>query len=132
VSATKYKVKTANSKDDIYYIPYYTLKINHFYNEIYYTKTIIVQSIPKTGIRSLRNNKSNVEKYAVMQYVKTSPTKRAANWAHSRSNKDKYSYNFATNRKTSHYGKKNCSKLLWSAYKLKAKIDIDKNKGSGV
>src|SRR5699024_9513428 len=89
-------------------------------------------SIPKTGVRTLGYNKRNVEKYAVMQYVKTSQTKRAANWAHSRSNKDKYSYNFATNRKTSHYGKKNCSKLLCSAYKLKAKIDIDKIKGIGV
>ncbi len=133
-SSGKYKLKPAKRKGDIFYTPSSTLGIKHGHNGIYYTKTKIVESIPKTGVRTLGYNKRNVEKYAVMQYVKTSQTKRnkAANWAHSRSNKDKYSYNFATNRKTSHYGKKNCSKLLWSAYKLKAKIDIDKNKGSGV
>ncbi len=27
---------------------------------------------------------------------------------------------------------KNCSKLLWSAFKLKAGIDMDKDKGLGV
>lgn len=27
---------------------------------------------------------------------------------------------------------KNCSKLVWSAYILKADIDIDKDKGAGV
>lgn len=68
-----------------------------------------------------------------MQQVKVSQTKRnsAASWAKSRKG-DKYSYNFATNRFTAHYGAKNCSKHLWSAYKLKAKIDIDHNKGAGV
>jgi len=43
--------------------------------------------------------------------------------------KDGYSFNFATNRTTGHYGNKNCSKLIWSAFKFKAKIDINKNGG---
>lgn len=43
-----------------------------------------------------------------------------------------YSYNFATNRTTSCIGDKNCSKLVWCAFKEKAKIDIDKDGGLGV
>ncbi|WP_269775391.1 hypothetical protein [Bacillus siamensis] len=53
-------------------------------------------------------------------------------WGYSRVGKDGYSYNFATNRKSSHYGDKNCSKLLWSAFKLKAGIDMDKDKDKGL
>ncbi|WP_211271156.1 hypothetical protein [Brochothrix thermosphacta] len=68
-----------------------------------------------------------------MQDVKVSQKKctAAANWANSQVG-EKYSKNFATNRKTGKYGAKNCSKLVWSAYILKADIDIDKDKGAGV
>jgi hypothetical protein len=34
--------------------------------------------------------------------------------------------------KTGHVGAKNCSKLVWGAYLLKAGLDIDKNGGAGV
>lgn len=60
--------------------------------------------------------------------------KNDAAWrAKDRVGKDGYSYNFATNRNTTHYGAKNCSKLIWSAYKLNSGgLDLDKDGGAGV
>ncbi|WP_260489363.1 YiiX/YebB-like N1pC/P60 family cysteine hydrolase [Listeria booriae] len=131
-SGTK-KLTKANQRGDVFYTPSSTLGISHGHNGIYYTTDYIVESIPKSGVRKIHYTGRNVEKNAVMQSVKTSQANRnaAANWAHSRVG-DSYSYNFATNRATSTTGAKNCSKLVWSAYKLKANIDIDADKGAGV
>nr|WP_239541326.1 hypothetical protein [Pullulanibacillus pueri] len=131
-SGTKKLVKSRH-KGDVFYTPSSTLGIQHGHNGIYSTTNEIVESIPKKGVRVIKYNGRNVEKNAVMQEVSVSQSKRssAASWAKSRKG-DSYSYNFATNRLTGHYGAKNCAKLLWSAYKLKASIDIDHNKGAGV
>lgn len=56
----------------------------------------------------------------------------AAWWAKDRVGKDGYSYNFVTNRSTDHYGDKNCSKLIWSAYQINGGLDLDKDGGLGV
>ncbi|UTR13934.1 hypothetical protein MM221_15145 [Salipaludibacillus sp. LMS25] len=132
-SSGKKKLDPAVRKGDIFYTPSATLNIQHGHVGIYYTTERIVESVPKEGVRKIKFNKRDVEKNAVMQRVKTTKKKRnaAANWANSRIG-DSYSYNFATNRETSKKGAKNCSKLVWSAYKLKAGIDIDKNGGKGV
>ncbi len=39
---------------------------------------------------------------------------------------------FYTYRLLEKCGEKNCSKLVWSAYMVKAGVDIDRNKGLGV
>lgn len=127
------KLPPAARKGDIFYTPSSTLGIQHGHNGIYYTTTSIVESIPSTGVRYINYRDRNVEKNAVVQYVATTQANRnaAANWARSRTI-DSYSYNFATNRLTGHYGAKNCSKLLWSAFMLHANLDIDANGGAGV
>ncbi|GHC77360.1 hypothetical protein GCM10007079_14480 [Nocardiopsis terrae] len=126
-----HKLSAAKRKGDVFYTPN-TIKTGHV--GIFHTKDNIVESIPGTPVQKIHRNRRLVYNNAVMQYVKTTQTKRnsAANWANSRVGKDKYSANFATNRKTGHYGAKNCSKLVWSAYLLKAKLDVDANKGAGV
>ncbi|MGW5875485.1 hypothetical protein ACWFMI_02875 [Nocardiopsis terrae] len=125
------KLPAATRKGDVFYTPN-TIKTGHV--GIFHTKTHIVESIPGTKVQKIHHRNRLVHKSAVMQYVKTTQTKRnsAANWANSRVGKDKYSANFATNRKTGHTGAKNCSKLVWSAYLLKAKLDVDSDKGAGV
>ena len=123
----------ASRKGDIFYTPSATLGIQHGHNGIYYTTTSIVESLPSTGVRYINYRDRNVEQNAVVQYVNTSQNNRnaAADWAKGRTG-DSYSYNFATNRLTGHYGAKNCSKLLWSAFMLNGNIDIDANGGAGV
>ena len=69
---------------------------------------------------------------AELRHQEVLAEEEAAYWANSRLGKDKYSANFATNRKTGHTGAKNCSKLVWSAYLLKSGLDIDSDKGAGV
>lgn len=132
-SSGKYKLSKSKYVGDVFYTPSSTLGIPHGHNGIYVKKDRIVESIPKTGVRNIAYNGRNVEKNTVMQDVKVSQKKctAAANWANSQVG-EKYSKNFATNRKTGKYGAKNCSKLVWSAYILKADIDIDKDKGAGV
>ena len=100
-----------------------------------YNSQTIVESISSAGVRKISIKKKKVDnKGAVLKNVEISSSKRkaAAEWAYSRVGKDGYSTNFVTNRKTSYYGNKNCSKLVWSAYKLKAKIDLDDDGGTGV
>jgi uncharacterized protein YycO len=124
-----------SKKGNIYYTASYTGGVNHGHVGIYYTDKIIVESTPeKKGVKSIGYKDRKVWAGAVIQSVSTTTKKKqaAANWAYSRVGKDGYSYNFATNRLTGHYGDKNCSKLLWSSFILKAKIDVDKDKGTGV
>ncbi|GAA1082694.1 hypothetical protein [Nocardiopsis metallicus] len=125
------KLPAATRKGDLFYTPN-TIKTGHV--GIFHSKTYIVESIPGTKVQKIHHRNRLVYKNAVMQYVKTTQAKRdsAADWANSRVGKDKYSANFATNRKTGHTGAKNCSKLVWSAYLLKSGLDIDSDKGAGV
>ncbi|KIL19051.1 hypothetical protein [Bacillus safensis] len=128
------KIIGNSKKGNIYYTNADTWGLNHGHVGMYYKKTHIVESVPKLGVRSISAKKRKVEKGAVVKSVKVATKKKnaAVNWGKGRIKKDGYSYNFATNRTTGHYGSKNCSKLIWSAFKLKAKIDIDKNGGLGV
>lgn len=118
----------------IYYTPSQTAKVDHGHVGMILNSRYIVESIPSSGVRKIKAVNRRVDnKGAVLKNVNVSAVKRkaAANWALTQVGK-KYSNNFATNRKTSHYGAKNCSKLIWSAYKVKAKIDLDKDRGLGV
>ncbi|WP_281215415.1 hypothetical protein [Bacillus altitudinis] len=128
------KIIGNSKKGNIYYTNADTWGLNHGHVGMYYKKTHIVESVPKVGVRSISAKKRKVEKGAVVKSVKVATKKKnaAVDWGKGRIKKDGYSYNFATNRTTGHYGNKNCSKLIWSAFKLKAKIDIDKNGGLGV
>jgi uncharacterized protein YycO len=122
-------------KGQIYYTGSQTAYLNHGHVGMYYNAETVVESVPKVGVRNLHYLKRLVDKGdAQVKSVNTTTANRnaAADWANSRVGKDDYSYNFANNRNTSHTGDKNCAKLVWSAYKLKADLDLDKDKGSGV
>jgi uncharacterized protein YycO len=121
-------------KGNIFYSDSETGNINHGHVGIYYKENLIVESMPKEGVRQYVATKREVSPGAVIKSVNTSDKKRgaAADWAFSRVGKDGYSNNFATNRLTDHYGNKNCSKLVWSSFILKASLDVDKDEGAGV
>jgi uncharacterized protein YycO len=124
-----------SSKGNFYYTASYTAYLNHGHVGMYYSSGTIVESVPSTGVRTISTTNRLVDKgAAVVKSVTTTSTNKynAANWAYSRVGKDAYSYNFANNRNTSHYGDKNCSKLIWSAYKLNGSLDLDVDGGFGV
>jgi uncharacterized protein YycO len=123
-----------SEKGNVFYTDAYSSGVNHGHVGVYYTNKNIVESTSGVGVREIEAKSVKVYKGAVIQSVKTSEGKRraAADWAKSRVGKDGYSYNFANNRRTSHYGNKNCSKLVWSSFILQADLDVDKDKGSGV
>ncbi|AND38337.1 MULTISPECIES: YiiX/YebB-like N1pC/P60 family cysteine hydrolase [Cytobacillus] len=122
-----------SSKGNIYYTDSYTAYYNHGHVGMYSTSDKIVEAVPGDGVRQIKYNGRNVEKNSIIQKVNVTSTQKsnAADWAVSQVG-DSYSFNFATNRLTGHDGDKNCSKLLWSAFTLKANIDIDNNGGLGV
>lgn len=124
-----------SSKGNFFYTDSQTAYLNHGHVGLYYSSSTIVESVPSSGVRTISTTSRLVDKGgASVKSVNTSSTNRtnAANWAYSRVGIDAYSYNFATNRSTSHYGDKNCSKLIWSAYKLNGNLDLDKDGGFGV
>ncbi|MRX71865.1 hypothetical protein GJU40_06720 [Bacillus lacus] len=123
----------SSTKGHIYYTPSATAYLDHGHVGMYYTSSTIVESVPGDGVRTISASSRKVDSKAVIKSVKTTTANRdaAANWARSEVG-ESYSYNFATNRSTSHYGAKNCSKLLWSAYKLKSGLDLDVDGGLGV
>ncbi|MFB7140080.1 YiiX/YebB-like N1pC/P60 family cysteine hydrolase [Gottfriedia sp. NPDC056225] len=122
-------------KGQIYYTASQTAYLNHGHVGMYYNAETVVESVPKEGVRVKDYKARLVDKGdAQVKSVNTTTANRnaAADWAYSRVGKDDYSYNFANNRNTSHTGDKNCAKLVWSAYKLKSGLDLDKDKGLGV
>lgn len=119
----------------IFYTPASTWGLDHGHVGMYYQSDKIVESVPNDGVRSISAYSRLIENSgAVLKRVNTNSSNinAAVDWAVSRIGVDSYSYNFATNRSTGHYGDKNCSKLLWSAFILNAGIDIDNDKGLGV
>lgn len=124
-----------SSKGNFFYTDSQTAYLNHGHVGLYYSSSTIVESVPSSGVRTISTTNRLVDQGgACVKSVDTSSTNRtnAANWAYSRVGIDDYSYNFATNRSTSYYGDKNCSKLIWSAYKLNGNLDLDKDGGLGV
>ncbi|MCM3240297.1 hypothetical protein M3589_21755 [Heyndrickxia oleronia] len=123
-----------STKGNFFYTDSQTAYLNHGHVGLYYASSTIVESVPSAGVRKISTSSRLVDKGgACVKSVTTSTANRngAANWAYSQIGQ-KYSYNFATNRSTGHNGAKNCSKLIWSAYKLNGNLDLDKNKGLGV
>ncbi|MBU5211528.1 YiiX/YebB-like N1pC/P60 family cysteine hydrolase [Heyndrickxia oleronia] len=123
-----------STKGNFFYTDSQTAYLNHGHVGLYYASSTIVESVPSAGVRKISTSNRLVDKGgACVKSVTTSTANRngAANWAYSQIGQ-KYSYNFATNRSTGHNGAKNCSKLIWSAYKLNGNLDLDKNKGLGV
>ncbi len=122
-----------SSKGNIYYTNSYTAFYNHGHVGMYASSDRIVEAVPGDGVRQIKYNARNVEKDSFIQKVNVTSAQKsnAADWAVSQVG-DSYSFNFATNRLTGHDGDKNCSKLLWSAFTLKANIDLDNNGGLGV
>lgn len=124
-----------SSKGNFYYTASQTAYMNHGHVGMYYSSDVIVESVPETGVRTISTTLRKVDQGdAQVKSVTTSSSNRnnAANWAFSRVGIDAYSYNFVTNRSTSHIGDKNCSKLVWSAYKLNGNLDLDVDGGLGV
>ncbi|MEG8303585.1 hypothetical protein B9T64_20120 [Bacillus halotolerans] len=130
-SGTK-KLPTS-AKGNIYYTNSYTAYYNHGHVGMYSAADKIVESVPSDGVRQIAYNARDVEDNSIVQTVSVSSSQKtaAADWAVSKVG-DPYSFNFVNNRNTGHDGAKNCSKLLWSAFLLKAGIDIDSNGGLGV
>ncbi|MER2263049.1 MAG: hypothetical protein ABS934_13640 [Psychrobacillus sp.] len=128
-------VSVGNStKGNFYYTPSQTAYLDHGHVGLYYTSTTIVESVPSTGVRTISTTARKVDSSgALVKSVSTTSTNRnnAANWAYTQVGQS-YSYNFATNRSTGHNGAKNCSKLIWSAYKLNGNLDLDDDGGLGV
>lgn len=128
-------VSVGNStKGNFYYTPSQTAYLDHGHVGLYYTSTTIVESVPSAGVRTISTTARKVDSSgALVKSVSTTTTNRnnAANWAYSQVGQS-YSYNFATNRSTGHNGAKNCSKLIWSAYKLNGNLDLDDDGGLGV
>lgn len=101
---------------------------------IYYSNTTIVESNPGKGVHKNYIWKKRVDrgsKIFTLYNVSEKISNDASNWAYSRIG-DSYSMNFFNNRSTGCYGDKNCSKLVWCAYKIAAGVDIDSDKGYGV
>lgn len=124
----------SSTKGNFYYTPSQTAYLDHGHVGMYYSSTTIVESVPSTGVRTISTTARKVDSSgAKIKSVKTSTTNRnkAANWAKTQVGQP-YSYYFATNRTTSHTGAKNCSKLIWSAYKLNGSLDLDVDGGLGV
>lgn len=124
----------ASTKGNFYYTPSQTAYLNHGHVGMYYTSTTIVESVPSAGVRTISTAARKVDSSgAMVKSVKTTTANRnnAANWTKSQVGQS-YSYNFATNRQTGHSGAKNCSKLIWSAYKLNGSLDLDVDGGLGV
>lgn len=124
----------SSTKGNFYYTPSETAYLDHGHVGLYYASTTIVESVPSDGVRQISTTARKVDSSgAVVKSVSTSTTNRnnAANWAYSQIGQS-YSYNFATNRLTGHDGAKNCSKLIWSAYKLHGNLDLDVDGGLGV
>ncbi|MGW5982717.1 YiiX/YebB-like N1pC/P60 family cysteine hydrolase [Bacillus mycoides] len=124
---------TNSTKGNIYYTPSQTAYLDHGHVGLYYLPDTIVESVPSTGVRTIKTSNRLVDAGAVIQTVSTSTQNKenAVNWAYSEVG-EPYSYNFMNNRNTGHDGAKNCSKLVWSAFLLKANIDLDKDGGLGV
>lgn len=119
---------------DIFYEPSSTLYVNHGHVGIYWSDDTIVESLYGSGVVSKSIYDKKVEtgtKVFTLSGVNDSTKTAASNWAYDRIG-DPYSINFATNRETSYYGAKNCSKLVWSAYMATDNLDIDSNGGLGI
>ncbi|QTD40978.1 hypothetical protein [Sporosarcina sp. Te-1] len=122
-----------SARGDFYYTPSATAYINHGHVGLYYSSNVIVESIYPSGVRSISANVRKVDKGAVVKSISTSSTNKqnATSWAYGEIGQP-YSLNFANNRNTGHNGAKNCSKLIWSAFKLNGNLDLDVDKGLGV
>lgn len=103
-------VSVGNSNmGDFFYTGSYTAYLNHGHVGMYYSSNTIVESVPGDGVRTISTTSRKVDKGdAVVKSVNTSWQNKndAAWWAKDRVGKDSYSYNFATNRSTTHYGAK--------------------------
>ncbi|KMY28992.1 hypothetical protein ACZ11_17845 [Lysinibacillus xylanilyticus] len=124
----------SSTKGNFYYTPSETAYLDHGHVGMYYTSTTIVESVPSDGVRTISTSARKVDSSgSVVKSVSTSTTNRnnAADWAYTQVGQS-YSYNFATNRLTGHDGAKNCSKLIWSAYKVNGNLDLDVDGGLGV
>lgn len=126
----------SSSKGNVFFETASTAGIPHGHVGIYYTPDYIVESVPGSGVRKVKLIDKRVDSGSKIltskqQYASAAAREQAADWAHGRIG-ESYSYNFATNRTTSCIGDKNCSKLVWCAFKEKANIDIDKDGGLGV
>lgn len=128
------KIVGSSAKGNFYYTPSETAYLDHGHVGLFYTSTVIVEAVPSAGVRLIDADERKVDSSgAVVKSITASETvhKNATSWARSQVGQS-YSYNFVNNRNTDHYGAKNCSKLIWSAYKIYGNLDLDVDKGLGV
>lgn len=133
VSLFSTQILNSSAQGDIFYETASTSGIAHGHVGIYYGTDSIVESVT-SGVRRIARITKQVGPGArILRVSNTSVTQKnnAAKWANTQVGQS-YSYNFATNRSTSCTGAKNCSKLVWCAYKETMNIDLDRNGGLGV
>lgn len=124
----------ARQVGDAYYTPSRTGVVDHGHVGLYTAVDQITEITAGRRVYTIPYHGRWVQRRSVLFEVRASAAERAdaAAWALSRVGVDPYSYNFATNRLTGHVGAKNCSKLVWSAYRATAGLDLDVNGGLGV
>lgn len=133
-SRASYTLGPATYNGDIFYEPASFASYTYGHVGIYWTSDIIVESVPNDGVRKMNRKYKSVQSGSKIMTIRNYPASMqntVSNWAYARIG-ESYSYNFATNRSTGYYGAKNCSKLVWSAYRVKGDIDLDCNGGAGV
>ncbi|HEX5741446.1 MAG TPA: hypothetical protein VFY17_07845 [Pilimelia sp.] len=124
----------ARQVGDAYYTPSRTGGVDHGHVGLYTAVDQITEITAGRRVYTIPYHGRWVQRRSALFEVRASTAARvgAAAWALSRVGVDPYSYNFATNRITGHLGAKNCSKLVWSAYRATAGLDLDANGGLGV
>lgn len=129
-----YTLDAARNTGDMFFENSSTLFVNHGHVGIYHSRDTIIESWPGDGVRTMsRFNKqvNSGSKIFTLNGVSQNIKNNAAIWAMSQVGCN-YSFNFANNRNTPLTGDKNCSKLVWAAYKSAGNLDIDTNGGIGV
>ncbi|GGK37740.1 hypothetical protein GCM10010124_33180 [Pilimelia terevasa] len=133
-SAGDRRLVPARRVGDAYYTPASTGGVDHGHVGLYTAVDQITESVVGQRVHTIPYHGRWVRPGAVLFEIRASDSQRgaASGWALSRVGRDAYSLNFATNRLTGHTGAKNCSKLIWSAYRVTGGMDLDANGGAGV
>ncbi|GGJ87772.1 hypothetical protein GCM10010123_16680 [Pilimelia anulata] len=133
-SGGEHRLVRARHAGDAYYTPAATAGVDHGHVGLYSAVDQITEIAAGKKVYTIPYHGRWVRSGAALFEVRVARAgrDRAVAWALGRVGRDGYSYNFATNRLTAHVGAKNCSKLVWSAYRATGGPDLDRNGGAGV
>ncbi|MCI9889753.1 hypothetical protein JT358_15025 [Micrococcales bacterium 31B] len=127
------QLPNAVHKGDIFVAPAGLWGLEFGHTGIYYSTSSIIEAPGFTNSRLIPVSGYKVFTGTVLQYVSAATQSQrdsAANYAFNSMRNRPYNYNFAINRIIN--GPVNCSQLVWVAYVVTTKFDIDSNRGSSV